>query len=193
MSKMIDLTGNKYGRLTVLKKDKERITKSGSYWICQCECGKIKSIRSSSLRNGDIVSCGCYRMEKIMATKEKNGLIDSIERAKNDVENDNKKENDKINNYENSNSGDKLHSIDNLIGQQFGFLTVLSKDPERTKDGAVKWVCKCVCGNTISVRGNSLKCKTENRTISCGCTHISFGELKIKNILDENNIIYSQE
>ena len=157
MSKMIDLTGNKYGRLTVLKKDKERITKSGSYWICQCECGKIKSIRSSSLRNGDIVSCGCYRMEKIMATKEKNGLID------------------------------------NLIGQQFGFLTVLSKDPERTKDGTVKWICKCACGNITSVRGSSLKCKTENRTISCGCAHISFGELKIKNILDENNIIYSQQ
>jgi hypothetical protein len=34
MSKLIDLTGNKYGRLTVLEKDTNRITKSGSYWIC---------------------------------------------------------------------------------------------------------------------------------------------------------------
>lgn len=48
----------------------------------------------------------------INGISQKNGLIDSIERAKNDVENDNKKENDKINNYENSNSGDKLHSIE---------------------------------------------------------------------------------
>ena len=34
MSKMIDLTNNVYGRLTVLRKDNERLTNSGSYWIC---------------------------------------------------------------------------------------------------------------------------------------------------------------
>lgn len=34
MSKLIDLTGNKYGRLTVLHRDTERIAKGSSYWIC---------------------------------------------------------------------------------------------------------------------------------------------------------------
>lgn len=34
MSKLIDLTGQKFGRLTVLYKDKDRKTNSGSYWIC---------------------------------------------------------------------------------------------------------------------------------------------------------------
>lgn len=34
MSKLIDLTGNKYGRLTVLEHDTNRKTNSGSYWIC---------------------------------------------------------------------------------------------------------------------------------------------------------------
>jgi hypothetical protein len=34
MSKLIDLTGQRFGRLIVLNKDNERITKSGSYWIC---------------------------------------------------------------------------------------------------------------------------------------------------------------
>ena len=157
MSKLIDLTGQKFGRLTVLYKDTERITKSGSYWICQCECGKIKSIKSSSLRRGEIISCGCYRTEKIMATKEEKGLID------------------------------------NLIGQRFGFLTVLEKDPERALGGAVKWICQCDCGNIVSVRGSALKDKTENRTISCGCYHIPLGELQIKEILDKNNIPYSQQ
>ena len=60
MSKLIDLTGQKFGRLTVIKKDTDKITNSGSYWICQCDCGNIKSIKSSSLRRGEIVSCGCY-------------------------------------------------------------------------------------------------------------------------------------
>lgn len=54
MSKLIDLTGQKFGKLTVLKKDENRKTNCGSYWICQCECGNIKSVRSSSLRRGEI-------------------------------------------------------------------------------------------------------------------------------------------
>ena len=61
MPRYIDLTGNKYGRLTVLNKDNERKSSSGSYWICECECGNIKSVKSSSLRRGEITSCGCYR------------------------------------------------------------------------------------------------------------------------------------
>lgn len=34
MSKMIDLTGQRFGRLLVKEKDNNHITKSGSYWIC---------------------------------------------------------------------------------------------------------------------------------------------------------------
>lgn len=45
----------------------------------------------------------------------------------------------------------------------------------------------------VSVRGAALKDKTENRTVSCGCKHLSLGELEIKNILEENNIPYSQQ
>ena len=71
MSQLIDLTGNKYGKLTVLKKDEERKTKSGSYWICQCECGNVKSVKSSSLRRGEIQSCGCLRKEAAQKAREK--------------------------------------------------------------------------------------------------------------------------
>lgn len=69
MSKLIDLTNNKYGRLTVLYKDTNRKTNSGSYWICQCDCGNIKSVKSSSLRRGEVESCGCLRNEKIAQIK----------------------------------------------------------------------------------------------------------------------------
>lgn len=71
MSKLIDLTGQKFGKLEVLYKDTERKTNSGSYWICKCECGKIKSIKSSSLRRGEILSCGCLRNKKIAEMKKK--------------------------------------------------------------------------------------------------------------------------
>ena len=76
MGKLIDLTGQRFGRLTVIKKDAERKTKTGSYWICQCDCGKVKSIRSASLRDGSIQSCGCFRKEYLskLKTEDLTGL-----------------------------------------------------------------------------------------------------------------------
>lgn len=38
-----DLTGQRFDRLTVLRPDLEKKTKN-KYWICQCDCGTIKSI-----------------------------------------------------------------------------------------------------------------------------------------------------
>lgn len=157
MSKLIDLTGNRYGRLTVLNKDNNRKTNSGSYWICQCDCGKIKSIKSSALRRGETQSCGCLRTERVNQTKEERGLID------------------------------------NLIGQTFGFLTVVSKSEKRGSGGEVYWNCICDCGTPCTVRGHDLKRKDNNKTVSCGCKHMSIGELNISKILKENNISFIQE
>ena len=41
---LIDLTGNKYNRLTVLYRDENKPKGSGKpvYWICKCDCGMIK-------------------------------------------------------------------------------------------------------------------------------------------------------
>ena len=58
-----DLTGRKFGRLTVLKLLPER--KNGQpVWLCRCECGKTAEVRRSSLTSGQTRSCGCLR-EKI--------------------------------------------------------------------------------------------------------------------------------
>lgn len=78
MSKLIDLTGNKYGRLTVLHRDTERIAKGSSYWICQCDCGNIKSVKSSALRRGEIQSCGCLRNERTSSVKKEKNEQDMI-------------------------------------------------------------------------------------------------------------------
>lgn len=55
----IDLTGQTFGKLTVLKPG-ETINEK-KYWICQCECGTIKSILGDSLRKGLTLSCGCLK------------------------------------------------------------------------------------------------------------------------------------
>jgi hypothetical protein len=56
-SRLIDLTGNTYGKLIVIKLD---WIKSGQpYWTCKCECGNEKSVAGVSLRENKTNSCGC--------------------------------------------------------------------------------------------------------------------------------------
>jgi hypothetical protein len=53
----IDRIGKKFGRLTVLELD----TNYGYpiRWVCQCDCGTIKTIRSQALTSGNTKTCGC--------------------------------------------------------------------------------------------------------------------------------------
>ena len=53
----IDLTGQRYGRLTVLC-PAERIGRHTA-WVCRCECGKMTVVRTDHLRDGHVSSCGC--------------------------------------------------------------------------------------------------------------------------------------
>ena len=63
MSKRLDLTGQRFGRLVVLKP----ASKKGkhTYWDCQCSCGNIKSISTSHLRSGHSKSCGCSLRKEV--------------------------------------------------------------------------------------------------------------------------------
>lgn len=63
MGKLINLTGQKFGRLTVLKRAEKRGKAGQIYWLCQCECGKQKEISGKSLRYGESKSCGCLQKE----------------------------------------------------------------------------------------------------------------------------------
>lgn len=62
MGKFIDLTGQRFGRWTVLclaEPNKWRTTR----WLCQCDCGKLKVVVGTSLRRGKSQSCGCLHNE----------------------------------------------------------------------------------------------------------------------------------
>lgn len=58
MPKAIDLTGQKFGRLTVIRRVGVNQNKK-IQWECTCECGKIKIVSAHCLRNGETRSCGC--------------------------------------------------------------------------------------------------------------------------------------
>ena len=67
-NKTIDLTGQKFGHLTVLKKYEEKDKKTtAAYQECQCDCGNpnIKIVRGTHLRLGEVTSCGiCVNLNK---------------------------------------------------------------------------------------------------------------------------------
>lgn len=66
----IDLTGKRFGKLTVLFCTK-RIGNS-YHWLCKCDCGNEIEVRSDALRNGNTRSCGCSRTESAHERKTKN-------------------------------------------------------------------------------------------------------------------------
>ena len=59
--KIVDLTGERYGKLVVLELD--HVEKSKRYWKCQCECGNTTVVREGNLRHGITKSCGCLKKE----------------------------------------------------------------------------------------------------------------------------------
>lgn len=65
---LVDLTGKKFGKLTVIKRD---LTKKNHhvYWICKCECGGERSVRAEYLRNGTTLDCGCSVTKKLEGEK----------------------------------------------------------------------------------------------------------------------------
>lgn len=62
MGKFIDLTGQKFGRLTVLECS-GRNKHGSAIWLCRCACGNGKVIHGGSLRNGSSKTCGCSHSE----------------------------------------------------------------------------------------------------------------------------------
>ena len=62
MAKPIDLTGQRFGRLTVITRAGS--TKHGqTMWICKCDCGRTATVRGDHLTRDATKSCGCYQKE----------------------------------------------------------------------------------------------------------------------------------
>lgn len=66
--KRIDLTGQRFGRLTVIRYD--HAEHDGAHWLCKCDCGTEKVLAGYSLRSGRTRSCGCLANEMRAARAE---------------------------------------------------------------------------------------------------------------------------
>lgn len=60
MAALIDLTGQRFGRWTVVRRA-ENATGGAARWCCRCECGNTHDVPGHTLRGGQSRSCGCWR------------------------------------------------------------------------------------------------------------------------------------
>ena len=88
MGKIIDLTGQRFGRLTVIERAENYVSPKGHeevQWRCICDCGKESITRGAYLKSGKAKSCGCLKVYHDDFTGRRFGRLTVIERVENYV------------------------------------------------------------------------------------------------------------
>ena len=89
---LIDLTGQRFGRLVVTGRAENYISPSGdtnTRWNCHCDCGNDVVVAQSGLRSRGTISCGCYRREVTSEiqledlTGQRFGMLTVVDRGEN--------------------------------------------------------------------------------------------------------------
>lgn len=187
MRKLIDLTGQQFGRLTVICRTENTTKSRGARWLCECTCGARISVASTHLRDGHVKSCGCLNSEMASARNTKDltgkvfGRLTVLYRIENgtgcharwrcrctcgretDVWSTSLIEGNTTSCgcYNEERKHDQR--ID-LTGQRFGKLTVIGFSG--TSRHGTLWHTRCDCGVYHDVTYGAL---TSGQTRSCGC------------------------
>ena len=188
MPTLKDLTGQKFGKLTVIK----RVPNIGKKvaWECKCDCGNITIVTSHNLTSGHTKSCGCLKTEKykedligkkfgkltviefVEMKKYPGGASGSVWKCQCDCGNFcNVSRGHLITGHTQScgclqqertsnNNGAKIAS-----GTRFGKLIVLEEGYR--KNYQIFWKCQCDCGNIVYISSGHL---LSGHTQSCGCS-----------------------
>ena len=214
MQKTADLTGQRFGKLTVIERTDERQDRY-LVWRCKCDCGEEIFVNTKRLTRGTISHCGCASTRITDLTSQRFGKLTVIERT--DKQEDrywvwrcrcdcgreilvNTK---RLTRGTISHCGcDKKSKLslgpvpEDLTGKRYGQLTVLRLD-KQLENGKTSWFCQCDCGNQCIVSAHSLHYQKRK---SCGCRHREaeetpqedltgrvFGRLTVVGPLDEKD------
>ncbi|WP_054722920.1 hypothetical protein [Lacticaseibacillus nasuensis] len=73
-SRAIDLVGQRFGRLTVIKRHGTKKNGNAS-WLCQCDCGNKVVVDGYAMRHGTVSSCGCLRRQNSQQLAKQNAAF----------------------------------------------------------------------------------------------------------------------
>lgn len=189
MGKFIDLTGQQFGKWTVLCRGKDHISKSGkSYvmWRCQCACDTVKEVSSRSLRRGRSKSCGCIEYDS-KSLKDLIGLRFGRLVVIRETEQHSKSKSwdclcdcgsiisiqtNSLTSGHTKSCGCLVSLVENrdLTDRKIGRLTVIREIERKICGGKGRryYLCQCSCGNTTEVTRDAL---LQGNTQSCGCLY----------------------
>lgn len=175
MSRLIDLTGQRFGSLTVIKRD-NNIGKMTA-WKCACDCGRIVTVRGDHLKKGEITSCGkCQPVQRRIDLRGKQfGDLTVVDFAPSKNGQARWKCLCKCGNTcivnrrelitgETTSCGCKVK--EDLTGKRFGRLVVYEDTGKRDANQNRIWLCDCDCGGTKEVTTHDLN---HGFVRSCGC------------------------
>lgn len=187
MGRGTDLTGIRFGKLTVIQKTEQ--TRNGYYvWRCRCDCGGEIFANTKQLRRGTISDCGCRPKETARRgavaedlTGRRFGRLTVIKRAENRggrtcwecrcdcgtlrmvTAHDLKA--GKVKSCGCLVREQRANRVD-LTGRRFGRLKVLYTTGRTNEKGSIIWHCVCDCGNELDLSENAL---VHGNYQSCGC------------------------
>jgi len=180
-----DLTGQVFGRLTVIEYEGPDRTKKHTVWKCKCECGKEISVIKQNLKRGNTKSCGCLKKDLIWRedlTGQVFGKLTAIEyigldetkkhamwkcKCECGKEIITRKISLKSGGSRSCGCTNKVNKFrEDLTGQVFERLTVIEYAGYEPKGKSTVWKCKCECGKEIISQKHAL---INGRTKSCGC------------------------
>lgn len=188
-----DITGNKYGKLTVTKfSHKENDL---YYWECLCGCGNLKLINRRHLQKNGVKSCGCLHgrqlledltgktfnrllLKERLIIKNKHNIRKTFYECLCSCGNFTVVKATEIKSGKIKSCGCLKKEIcrsraNDWTGKKVGKWTVISKDQVRTKIKHIFWICECECGTLKSISGTTLGVNyRKNINCSCGC-HVS--------------------
>lgn len=175
-NRKIDLTGQRFGQVVVIE-NLGKDSKNRPMCLCQCDCGKKAEICQYYLTSGDTKSCGClsFPLKDLIGERFNKFLV--IKRDGNDKRGQSTWlckcdcGTEKVINQWDLRSGNTKscgccrYKYKDLLNQRFSRLVVVAK-ADTSKDGSIKWKCKCDCGGQAIARGQALR---SGSTKSCGC------------------------
>jgi hypothetical protein len=189
-----DITGQRFGSLVAVELTDKRSSSRAVVWKCQCDCGNVVDVNSSSLRQGHTKSCGCFSFRPRKYQPEEGvtyGYLTYVNEAPRIVRPSKTVKagnftcicgKEVVKSFQEVCSGNITScgcmkgkaNIKDITGEKFNRLTAL-KSTGVIKNGGYIWTCQCDCGTIKDIPISALN---SGQVKSCGCAKITHGMTK---------------